>query len=208
MKGQMVVKAIAGIIAMYICYRIFMYYYYKDYSDTQKVLIDKPTHFIETFKKVINRSEIFKPNVNFSLSWKMKILNIPSNFAWNSSVRKNKPIALNGGCPDIFYNPHTNELIIIFELLDTHSMSVPKTIKIKDIPVQSWVNYALIVKGRQVMFYINGELKHSELMENVPTKQTGAFRFGTINNNFLGHVDNFVYYNYPLKMDEVQSISF
>ena len=93
-------------------------------------------------------------------------------------------------------------------MLDTHSMTFPKTIKITDIPVQSWVNYALVVKGRQVNFYINGELKHSQLMENVPLKQNGALRFGTINNNFLGHVNNFVYYNYPLKMDEVQSISF
>lgn len=206
MKAQSGVKIIIFLILIYAIYYAYTYYR-SDKETTQKTLINKETQFIETYKTVINRGEIFKPNVNFTLSWNMKILNMPSNFVWNSSVRKNKPIVINGGCPDIYYNPFNNQLLIMFQFLDTHSMTMPKTITIKDVPVQSWVNYVLVVKGRQINFYMNGQLKHSHLLENVPMKQQGGLKFGEINNNFLGFVNNFVYYNYPLKMNEVQSIS-
>ena len=206
MKAQSGVKIIIILIVIYAVYYAYKYYNNNN-EETQKILINKETQFIETYKTVINRGEIFRPNVNFTLAWDMKILNMPSNFVWNSSVRKNKPIALNGGCPDIYYNAYENELQIMFHILDTHSMTIPKTISIKDVPVQSWVNFVLVVKGRQINFYINGELKQSHLLENVPLKQESGLRFGEINNNFLGFINNFVYYNYPLKMNQVQSLS-
>lgn len=201
----MVIKII--IIFIILCASYYVYLYYKkDNIKNKKILIHNKTQFVETYKRVINRNEIFKPNINFTLSWDMKILNIPSNFNWKSSIRNNKPIVLNGGCPNIYYNAYNNQLIITFQFLDTHSMTIPKTIVLDNIPVQSWVNYSIIVKGRHVMIYMNNHLEKSYLLENIPIKQEGGLVFGAINNNFLGFINNFTYYNYPLKMNEIESI--
>jgi hypothetical protein len=203
MKGAIIIKSILFIVISYVSYRLLKYYYFIDNSLVQKTLLNNETHFVEEFKQVINRIDLFKPNLNFSLSWKMKINNIPSNFIWNSSFQKNKPIILNGGCPNIYYNPSQNKLLIQFKYLDTHMQPVFKDIFLKEIKVQKWSHFVIVVKGRQVNIFEDGELKYSYLLGTVPIMPEGSLEMGQKNNNFLGKVKNLVYYNYPLKMNEI-----
>jgi hypothetical protein len=203
MKGIIIIKSIFFIVICYALYHLFKYYYFKDNSTTQKTLIKNETHFAEDFKKVINRADIFKPNLNFTLSWKMKINNIPSNFIWNSSFQNNKPIILNGGCPNIYYNPSENKLLIQFTYLDTHMQPMFKDIYITEIKIQKWVHYVITVKGRQVNIFEDGELKYSYLLATIPIMPEASLEMGQKNNNFLGKVKDIVYYNYPLKMNEI-----
>jgi hypothetical protein len=203
MKGATIIKSILFIVISYVSYRLFKYYYFKDNSATQKTLIDNEIHFIEDLKMVVNRTDLFKPNLNFTLSWKMKINNIPSNFIWNSSFQKNKPIILNGGCPNIYYNPSQNKLLIQFTYLNTHMQPMFKDIYLKEIKVQKWIHFIVVVKSRQINIFEDGELKYSYLLETVPIMPEGSLEMGQKNNNFLGKIKELVYYNYPLKMNEI-----
>ena len=133
----------------------------------------------------------------------MEVLNIPSNFIWKSSFTKNKPIIANGGSPNIYYNPSKNELVIKFEMLDTNNMPFYKDIIIKNIKLQSWHEYTLVAKGRNISFYIDKQLEYSYILPGVPILQKGGLKLGERNNNFLGKVANVIYYNYPLAMNQI-----
>lgn len=204
MPSTNVMYIISFFIIACIIYIVFKYFLTRT-IETQKQLLPKETLFDETYTKHINRNDIFPPSNNFSISWKMKVLNIPSNFVWNSSFKKNKPIIINGGCPNIYYNPSNNNLIIRFEMMDTNLNTLHKNITIKDITPQAWVKYTISVKGRNVSFYINGKLVYGYMLSSVPIKQVGTFKMGEKNNNFLGKMQDVIYYNYPLKMKEIDA---
>lgn len=203
MEKSIVIKIIAFILFGYISYKVVKYYFNRE-NDSERTLINQVTDFDESYSQIINRNDIFEPSANFSISWTMKVLNIPSNFIWKSSYTKNKPIILNGGCPNIYYNPAKNIIIIKFEMLNTNNTSFYKDIIIKNIKVQMWNKYILTVKGRNIAFYINGNLEYSYLLPTVPLTQKGSLKLGEQENNFLGKVTEVIYYNYPLQMNQIK----
>lgn len=203
MDTTIVIRIIAFIIIGYLIYYVVKHYFNKN-NNNQITLLDQITYFDESYSNSIKRTDIFPPNVNYSISWKMKVSNIPSNFIWKSSFTKSKPIIQNGGSPNIYYNPSDNTLIIKFELLDTNSAPFYKDIVIKNIKLQKWNSYVLVAKGRNISFYINGLLEYSYLLPAVPLIQKGNLKFGEKENNFLGKIANVVYYNYPLEMNQIK----
>jgi len=205
-KGPLIVKIIIGLLISYIMYLVAKHYYYKYNVIEYKEFIKNETLFDEDYVSVVDRSEIFDPSVNFSISWKMKIANIPSNFLWNSSYDQGKPIIMNGGCPNIYYKPVDNILTFEFEMLDTQLQPLYKNIYLKDVPVQTWFTIVVVVESRRANIFLNGDLKYSYLLPTVPLKPKGQFKLGSINNNFLGKINNVVYYNYPMDINEAQSI--
>jgi hypothetical protein len=205
-KGPLIIKVIVASLVLYILYRITKHYHHKHNNIKYKTILKTETLFDEDYVSVVNRSDIFKPNVNFTISWKMRIANIPPNFLWKSSYKQSKPIILNGGCPDIYYKPDKNVIIIKYQMMDNKLNTVYKDLVIKNIPLQRWNNFVIILESRKVNIYMNNELQYSYHLPTVPMEPTGQFKMGSVNNNFLGKINNVVYHNYSLNMNEVKSI--
>lgn len=206
-KIPVIVKIVFSLVTLYFIYVIVKYYYNKNRIIVTKKILKQETIFSEKFVQMIDRVDIFKPNVQFSLSWKMRIPNIPSNFLWNTSFKENKPLILNGGCPNIYYKPSDNQLSIQFNMLDSQLENLYKEIFIKDMPVQSWVTMVIVVKSRMVQIYMNRELKYSIMLPTIPMKPEGSLQLGSVNHNFLGKMNDITYYNYAMNMDEAIQIN-
>ena len=91
-------------------------------------------------------------------------------------------------------------------MMDNKLNTVYKDLVIKNIPLQRWNNFVIILESRKVNIYMNNELQYSYHLPTVPMEPTGQFKMGSVNNNFLGKINNVVYHNYSLNMNEVKSI--
>jgi hypothetical protein len=194
-------------LIVYIGFKLSIFYYNKYNKPEYIILLDKDIELDNSYSKVIPREDIFPASINFSLLWKMKVRNIPSNYLWASSFSENKTIILNGGCPDIFYKPSDNNLEIRFELADTSGIPTYYSITYDEVLPQSWMSFAIIVETRYVSLYANNKLVKSVKLPSVPIKQKGPLRIGFTDNNFLGLIKDIQYYNRPLLLNEIQIIN-
>lgn len=203
--AEIIIKITVACLVIYLLYYAYRYYNPLSTVETSKTLVDKQILMDEDYHLTIKRSEIFDPNINMSLTWRMKIFNIPSNFLWKSSYRLEKLIFQNGNCFDVRYVPADNKLILRFNMINNNLENITKDLVIEDLPLQHWISIGLVVESRYVNLYLNGELKYSYKLPTVPVLPESNFEIGLHNNNFLGKVSNVVYHNKTLTMTEMKS---
>lgn len=203
-----IILLLVGALFCYMVYYGYSYYFNRDHRITESVtLIDKPEIFSENYSQIISRNDIFPPNIDFSISWKMKILNIPSNYLWASSFHNDKLIFRNGDCMDVFYNPANNLLKFKFNLIDSTNTNFIKEITLKDIPLQSWFQIYVVIESRYINLYMNKKLVKSYKLPTIPMLPKGDFQLGQVDKNFLGKIDEMVYHNYSVPMLEILNIT-
>ena len=76
---------------------------------------------------------------------------------------------------------------------------------LKDIPVQRWVHLVIVVINRTIDVYMNGKLRRSCTLENVPRFNKGDLYINQ-DGGFNGQVSDFLYSNKGLSANEIESL--
>ena len=74
----------------------------------------------------------------------------------------------------------------------------------KDIPVQKWLNYALILDNRNLDLFINGYLYRSIFLQNVPEQKITTNIDLFSNGGISGYISQFKYFSYNIDRSRVK----
>lgn len=207
---------LVGFLVLVFFFIIIYYNYYYKYGEKQINILTGPKTFTEDYQDELELSGLtndqnLKNNYNkgygMTLIWEMNVSNYSENKFYNSSYNKLKPIIRFGDSPHIFYHPKNGYLSIILKYTDNPFYSNYPEIKIDNIKLQKWDKYVLIIKNRNVNFFINGKLVSSRTLMNVPVIDIDQkIMLGQINNNFLGIIKNMKALPYPVDIKDIKSL--
>lgn len=194
---------------------IYYNYFYKSTKKGEISLLLGPKKLTEDFEKEVFLTDIVKNNnylltpgkgYGISLLWEMNISNISGNKEFNSSYNKLKPIIRFGTSPQIYYHPKKGYLSIILKYTDNPFYSNHPEIKYTEMTQQTWNKYLLIINNRHINLYVDGVLKVSQSLLNVPVLDLNNIKIGKVNNNCLGVIKNMSLFLHPLTKKEIDLI--
>lgn len=99
----------------------------------------------------------------------------------------------------------TNIINVVFNtysLLDTNTIEI---VEVEDIPIEKWVNIIFTLNNKKVNIYINGILKKTHVLKNIP-RQNYYDTFIGDNNGFGGYISNLKYYDYSINDLDIQKV--
>ena len=206
-------------IFLYIAY----YFYYvsprnKNINLYKIPLLTSETIFTEDYINSINipplitpRTALYIPKLGYGLtfSWDMYIPAHNSNDKWQNNYNFLKPIITMGDSPVISYHPKKNYLSVVVKYRNNPFYTQFSEIKFKDIRLQNWYQYIIVIENRNVRLFINGKLVSTKVLPSVVIIPdiSNNIVLGEQNNNFLGKINNLTLYPYPLSYDELTTIS-
>ena len=211
----MIYYVIAGLVFIGLILIIYYNYFYKSSKKGEIILLTGPKKFTEDFQKEITLTDLVKNNnylltmgkgYGISLLWEMNISNISGSKEFNSSYNKLKPIIRFGSSPQIYYHPKKGYLSIILKYTDNPFYSNYPEIKFKEVRQQRWSKYLLIINNRHINLYVDGVLKLSQTLLNVPVLELNNITIGKINNNSLAVIKNMSLFLHPLTKKEIDLI--
>lgn len=168
---------------------------------------EKYSNSLQVANSVSNRKTLYVPKMGYGLSfsWEMYIPNLPGNDKWQNSFNILKPIISINDSPQISYHPKKNYLSIILKYRDNPFYAQFNEIKFENIKLQKWSKYILIINGRNVVLYIDGNLAVSKYLPSLPVIYdiNSEVVLGQKNNNFQGKIRNLYMYPYPLSYTEI-----
>jgi hypothetical protein len=208
------------LIVFIFLFAAFYYYYWaprQSNLNTYKIqLITDETHFNEEYNETFNtsslisRDTLYIPKLGYgiSFSWEMFIPSQGGNDKWQSNFNHLKPIIKMNDSPAISYHPKKNYLSITVKYMNNPFYSQFGEVKFKDIKIQVWQKYVIVVENRNIRLYINGNLVSNKILPSIAVISSGKSDvfLGEINNNFLGKIKNLLLIPYPLSFDEIQTL--
>jgi hypothetical protein len=219
MSSTLIYTGIILIIFIFLFIAFYYYYWVPKQSNfnTYKIpLITDETIFNEDFNKVISlealviRDNLYIPKLGYGLSfsWEMNIPSIGGNDKWQSNYNHLKPIIKMSDSPVISYHPKKNYLSIIVKYRNNPFYVQFAEVKIKDIKLQQWSQYILVIENRNIRFYINKVLVSTKILPSIVeiSSAKNDIILGEINDNFLGKIKNLSLIPYPLSFDEIQML--
>ena len=78
------------------------------------------------------------------------------------------------------------------------------TYTIDNIPLNKWFNVMIRVKNQRIDIYINGSIKRSIDLEEIPKQNYGNVYIAQ--EHFNGKISNLWYYNYALNISEINKL--
>ena len=110
--------------------------------------------------------------------------------------------------PVISYHPKKNYLSITVKYRNNPFYAQFAEVKFKDIKLQVWAKYVLVIENRNIKLYINGILVSTKILPSVIviTDIKSELILGQLNDNFLGKIKNLSLIPYPLSFDEIKTI--
>jgi len=103
--------------------------------------------------------------------------------------------------PGVWLYPHTNKLNIRFNTYD----NVVETADIGNIPLNMWVNVIIMLIGKSVDVYINGNLKKRTLLNGVPKLNYGDL-YTSNWGGFQGYLSRLQYFNHSIQQFMIDQI--
>lgn len=191
---------LAGLIMIGIIIVVFYNTFLKKPKDENNILTG-PSKFNELYYKEVDNNINLVPGKGYGLTliWEMYIPNTSENNLYNSTFNRLKPIVRIGDSPQLYYHPKHGYLSVIVKYTDNPFYSNYPEIKIKNIKLQKWQKYALVIHDRNINLYIDGKLVSANTIMNIPIIDTNSvIQLGEINNNFLGIIKNMKTIAYPL----------
>lgn len=197
-----------------------MYFFYKvkttNVNQYGIMLLEGPTKFTEDFQQVLQvsslvgtRNTLYVPYLGYGLSFtfEMYVSGISSNSEWRSSFNKLKPIIKMVDSPVISYQPKKNYLSILLKYRDNPFLAKFAEIQYKNVKLQTWVKYIIVISSNNVRIYENGNLVKSKTLDAVPIlyDYDSKIMLGQKNNNSLCKIKNMYMYPYPLDSTEISS---
>ena len=152
------------------------------------------------FQKPVDARELVKiNNSNFRLSTPMRGLSFSTSFwifikDWNYKFMAEKEIFNKGGFKCLL-TPKSNNLVVeipVFAQKETEKVTF------KNIPLQKWLNIAIIIDNRFIDLWINGELYYSKHLPNLPLLKENRPLLICNNRGFDGFVSSFYYWDKPV----------
>jgi hypothetical protein len=121
--------------------------------------------------------------------WQYKYGSDKNIFDWSNN---------NGGVK-AYFDYKTNSLNID---ITTIPLMKNETIKVNDIPIQKWCTLIIILDGRNVDIFMDGDLVKSEVLNYVPYyKSNDIILFS--DGGFDGYMGYFQYFNYKLNINNI-----
>ena len=211
-----------GIIVIVFLFLFTAYYFYywiprQSNVNTYKIpLITDETIFSEDYNAVIttstliDRETLYVPKLGYGLSfsWEMYIPSQGGNDKWQTNFNHLKPIIKMDDSPIISYHPKKNYLSITVKYRNNPFYAQFAEVKFKDIKLQAWSKYVVVIENRNIKLYINGILVSTKMLPSVIAITSGKsdIHLGELNDNFLGKIKNLYLFPYPLSFDEIQSL--
>jgi hypothetical protein len=219
--NQSIIFVIAGVcilIVLIIAY--YLYFYLPSLSNTNKykiTILGSETVINEDFQQttmmtdiVTTRPTLMIPKLGYGLTftWEMYIPNLSGNAHWNNNYNIVKPLFSMNDSPQVGYNPKKAYISVVTKYRDNPFYAQFSQIKITDIKQQKWCKYILIIFGRTIQVWIDGNIIKTEYLPSLPVIYDiqSSFIIGQKNNNFLGKLRNVTIYPYPLTYAELQTI--
>ena len=202
-----------------LCVLIYYYYWLPRQSNASTYvipLITNETIFSEDYSNTLNletlvtRDTLYVPKLGYGLtfSWEMYIPAQGGNDKWQTNFNHLKPIIAMSDSPVISYHPKKNYLSISVKYRNNPFYAQFAEVKFKDIKLQLWSKYTLVIENRNIRLYINGILVSTKILPSVIAISNikSDIVLGSLNDNFLGKIRNLSLYPYPLSFDEIQTI--
>ena len=209
-----------GIIIIIFLFVAFYYYYWSPRQsniNTYKIpLITDETVFNEDYNTklllstLITRDTLYVPKLGYGLtfSWEMYIPSLGGNDKWQTNFNHLKPIISMNDSPVISYHPKKNYLSISVKYRNNPFYAQFAEVKFKDMKLQVWAKYVVVIENRNIKLYINGILVSTKLLPSVIVINDikSEILLGELNDNFLGKIKNLSLIPYPLSVDEIQTL--
>ncbi len=210
------------IIIMFIfLFTAFYFYYWAPYNSNinkYKIqLITDETVFNEEYtstiglESLITRETLYVPKLGHGISfaWEMYIPSQGGNDKWQTNYNHLKPIIIMNDSPVISYHPKKNYLSISVKYRNNPFYSQFAEVQFKDIKLQTWSKYVIVIENRNIRLYINGNLVSTKILPSIIDITTSTKTYivlGEKNDNFLGKIRNLAFIPFPLSLDEIQTI--
>lgn len=107
---------------------------------------------------------------------------------------------LNGG-----EDSDTNIITIVFNTYSFIGSNMIEIIEVTDIPIENWVNIIFTLNNKTVNVYVNGLIKKTHILKNVPRQNYYDTYIGD-NYGFGGYISNLKYYDYSINDYDIQEI--
>jgi len=105
--------------------------------------------------------------------------------------------------PSVSMRKGSNSIIVVQDTYDTEK---PGIVRIRNLPAGKIISLAICVKQTSMDVYVNGTLYSHLTLAALPMQNTGSVLVGD-NGGWLGSIGNFVYYNYALSYNEIQTLA-
>ena len=134
------------------------------------------------------------------------IPNIPENGNWNIKYDDPKVLLYRYGSPNIYYHPNKHVLEILTTYRNNLNEYATYSHNLENLSVQTWNHISVTLNNRDFNVYVNGKLKSSTILENVPVIFVRYLYLGQKYNNINGYIINLEYFNDSLSYNEIKNI--
>jgi hypothetical protein len=196
---------------------IFYNYLYIGRIKERETLIKDTLDITQTFQQTIPLDKLFDLTSRESITldgipegegltfiWSMYLPFYTPERIWFTSYDKDKPILRIGDSPQILFNPRDASLKVLVKYKSTQFTTHYPIIELKDIPLQKWNKFIIIIKTNEVKVYLNGEIKIHKKLVNPIIINNDDIHLGEINNNIIGKISDFQILFKPLDVYQVR----
>ena len=224
LTSKLIKGAILVIVLYFVCETLIkMYsninYYYdrkpwilKETKDARKrMVIEQDPKKEKSIQLLRSRNE--EGGVEFSYSFWCYVDDWNYKFNdWKHILHKGSPNAWPMRSPGIWFMPKENKLYTSINIYTTDDDSgaqengrMLNDIIIDNIPGNKWFHYVLAVTQERMDIYINGKLKASKKLKNIP-KQSYGDLFINDNGGFSGYISGIRYFNYYVSHADIENL--
>ena len=196
---------------------IFYNYLYRDNIKDSYKLIDDVLDIEQTYQETVPLDKLYDITKRNTLTlsgnpegegltfiWNMFLPFYTMEKIWFTSYDKDKPILRIGESPQIIFNPRESTLKVIVQYKSTQFTTHYPIIELRDIPLQKWNRFVVVVKSNEVKIYLNGEIKINKKLINPIIINNDDITLGDVNNNIIGKISDLRIVYRPLNTFEVR----
>ena len=154
--------------------------------------------------KIINKSSKQGP-IEFSYSFWINMDSISGSENWQSNYYDDRLIIKKGNTPVLYYNPEANiyKIGILTKISNEEHIDL---FEIKNINLQHWNHWVISISNRNLDIFINGSLRHSFVVKNVPIENEDPLIIGSMKNKVNGDISYIRFFNTSLNKDRVRKL--
>ena len=199
-------KLIIALSILLVIFIILMVFLFRDGG--HKVLYNSNQLFYNN-KQILIGLEKLPPsedNIRYTMSVFVRVNNLDGNTAWTEDQSYSKYIINNYGSPNIVYYRETGMIVVEIAYKSNDGINEMYEFKLEYFPMQKWIQLCVVVNGRYIELYKNGELLTAKKMDTTPVKTRKMMKIGDNKKNYNGYIGLIDYYNRALNPDEVKKL--
>lgn len=177
--------------------------------DRSHEFIFKKNQLFYNDKQILVGFEKLKPsedNIRYTFSVFIRLNNVDANSVWIEDPNVKKYIINNNGTPNIVYYRNEGKVGVEIAYRDEDGVNDVYEFELHNFPMQKWIQLCVVVEGRYVELYKNGELYSAKKLNTAPWKSQRMLNIGNKNKNFNGYIGLIDYYNRILTSEEVKNL--